>query len=143
MSSRTRSSGTGSGRRRRIARIVVMTLAIDWSVPPRVDGVRLTSGRDRSLEPDQRRVVDVFEVRRVDEAQLSHEPVEQDRVGSGPPREVVDSPQHIAIPHTSRDAKDVVPAREVFRRVDAMFVGYAHLPRAGALFIIAELETAK
>src|SRR5438067_1171712 len=141
MSSRTSSSGTGSVRRRRIARIVVMTSTNDSSIRPGVGGLKLKGDMSRSFQPDQRRFVDVVEVGRVDQTKLSHEAVEQDGVRSRAASEEVHALQDLAIGNAGRDEADVVAAGEIVGAVDPVLVRDAHLLRTRALFIVAEAKS--
>src|SRR6266550_3788668 len=122
MSSRTRSSGTGSVRRRRIARIVVMTSTNDSAVRAGIGGLKLKGDISRSFQPDQRGMVDVLEVRCVDEPEFSHQPIEQDRVGGRSAREEMDASQDVAVGNPRRDETDVVSAREILGPINPLLV---------------------
>src|SRR5439155_197394 len=85
-------------------------------------------------------MVDVLEVRRVDKAQLSHEPVEQDRVGPRAAGEKVYALQDLAVGHPGRHKSDVVAAGQILGSVDATLVRDTHLLRTAALLFITEAK---
>src|SRR2546430_6784713 len=94
----------------------------------------------RSLETNERRLVDVLEVRRVDEPQLPHEPVEKKRVCARAACEEMHALQDLAVSDPGRDESEVIAAGQILSSVDASLVLDPHLLRTAALLIAPEAE---
>src|SRR6266851_168516 len=91
-------------------------------------------------QADDRRLRDVLEVLRIDEADLPHAAVDEHGVRADAVREEAHTVQQLAIRHAGRDETDVLSTGEVIGAIDLVLVGDPHLLRTRALLITAEAK---